>query len=34
MKGIQEEHRKEFHFGNFEGRILGDDRFSVPFGDG
>ncbi|MEA1933759.1 MAG: transposase [Thermodesulfobacteriota bacterium] len=28
MKGIREEHGKEFHSGNFEGRILGDDRFS------
>jgi putative transposase len=28
MKGVQEEHRKEFHRGNFEGRILGGDRFS------
>ncbi len=27
MRGAQEEHRKEFHRGTREGRILGDDRF-------
>jgi len=25
--GMQQEHRREFHSGSFEGRILGDDRF-------
>jgi len=28
LKGIKEKHRKEFHKGTFEGRILGDDGFS------
>ena len=28
LKGNHEEHRQEFHQGTFEGRILGDDRFS------
>ena len=28
LRGMHEKHRKEFHRGNFEGRILGDDRFS------
>jgi putative transposase len=28
LKGMHEEYRMEFHCGNFEGRILGDDRFS------
>jgi len=28
LKGRGEERRKEFHSGTFEGRILGDDRFS------
>ena len=27
LKGRNEEHRKEFHHGNIEGRILGEDRF-------
>ena len=28
LSGIKEKHRQEFHKGNFEGRILGDDGFS------
>jgi putative transposase len=28
LKGIAEEHRQEFHRGTFDGRVLGDDKFS------
>ena len=28
LRGMPEQHRKEFHRGTFEGRILGDDGFS------